>query len=142
VVGNGRKNLLPILFSNEFTKIPLFLLGTVASQRQYNPQTNIRPVIFETEPVAAMSIIGVCVSAEPADLEAAKRWFGSVEEMLFSDGDLCSHGINSGFRDMNQAQWRPKPRALQAAYVVCLYQNWEEQTPGSQGSVGIATVWS
>ncbi|KAI1616306.1 hypothetical protein EDD36DRAFT_428892 [Exophiala viscosa] len=76
--------------------------------------------------VAAMSVMGACVSPEPSDREDARRWFNCVEELVFSIDDLCDDSPVSSFCDTGEAQWwRGKLRALQAAYMVCLYQNWE-----------------
>lgn len=54
-------------------------------------------------------------------------WFNCVEEMVFTDDDFCSDVEPSA--ETNQpadtlADWR-KLQALQASYIVCLYQNWE-----------------
>ena len=98
----------------------------------WHPNVNIvhKPTFDSTcskpELVAAMSLIGACVSPEPADLEGAKWWFNCVEEMVFNDEDLCDDSLSSNSRDTGKASWRKeKLRALQGAYMVCLYQNWE-----------------
>ncbi|KAK4949702.1 hypothetical protein LTR10_011543 [Elasticomyces elasticus] len=78
------------------------------------------------ELVAAMAVMGACVSPESSDREAAKRWFNCVEEMVFSLDDLCDDSLLSTSNENGEMQqWRGKLRALQAAYMVCLYQNWE-----------------
>lgn len=83
-------------------------------------------VSAKRELVAAMAVIGACVSPEPSDLEEARRWFNCVEEMVFTDDDLCDDTPTPVCRDTGEVQWRrEKLRALQAAYMVCLYQNWE-----------------
>jgi hypothetical protein len=100
----------------------------------WHPNVNIvhkptfSPSTSKPELLAAMSVLGASVSPDPADIEAARRWFNCVEEMVFSDGDLCDDVPTPlPSRDTGgDAQWRPERlRALQAAYVVCLYQNWE-----------------
>ncbi|OQU99857.1 Fungal specific transcription factor domain-containing protein [Cladophialophora immunda] len=48
----------------------------------------------KAEVLAAMSLIGACVSPDPADLENAKRWFNCVEEMVFDDEDFCDDPPN------------------------------------------------
>lgn len=57
------------------------------------------------------------------DNEDARTWFNCVEEMVFIDDDFNSDLTyqSSG----NIAIQRRKIQAVQAAYIVCLYQNWE-----------------
>jgi hypothetical protein len=57
-------------------------------------------------------------------------WFNCVEEMVFTDNDFCSdaESSSSGGEFTPPASVlasRRKLQALQAAYIVCLYQNWE-----------------
>ena len=87
---------------------------------------SFNPSSSKPELVAAMSLIGACVSPEPSDLGDAKLWFSCVEEMVFSDDDLFEDSPAPVCRDTGEVLWRRgKLRALQAAYMVCLYQNWE-----------------
>ncbi|KAK5463787.1 hypothetical protein LTR55_011818 [Exophiala xenobiotica] len=76
--------------------------------------------------LAAMCLMGACVSPERNDQENSKRWFNCVEEMVFEDDDFCDDAPAPVCRETGEAK-RPlgKLRALQAAYIVCLYQNWE-----------------
>ncbi|KAJ5857401.1 hypothetical protein N7455_008295 [Penicillium solitum] len=73
--------------------------------------------------LAAMALIGACVSPDMPDNEDARTWFNCVEEMVFIDDDFNSDLTyqSSG----NMAIQRRKIQAVQAAYIVCLYQNWE-----------------
>ncbi|KAJ5192745.1 hypothetical protein N7449_008887 [Penicillium cf. viridicatum] len=73
--------------------------------------------------LAAMALIGACVSPDMPDNEDARTWFNCVEEMGFIDDDFNSDLTyqSSG----NMAIQRRKIQAVQAAYIVCLYQNWE-----------------
>ena len=99
----------------------------------WHPNVNIMhkptfdPSSSKPELIAAMSLMGACVSPEPTDLDGAKRWFNCVEEMVFNDDDFCDDNTSASVcRDSGKVQWRQeKLRALQAAYMVCLYQNWE-----------------
>jgi hypothetical protein len=61
------------------------------------------------------------------DNENARNWFDSVEEMAFSDEDFCDNSRAGSPSQMNfdPCNSRRKVQALQAAYAVCLYQNWE-----------------
>ncbi|KAL2256901.1 hypothetical protein VTK26DRAFT_956 [Humicola hyalothermophila] len=76
-----------------------------------------------------MAIIGACVSPDAVDNDDARTWFNCVEEMVFADDDFCRDVDPSPTTDMAQPvstlATRRKLEALQAAYVVCLYQNWE-----------------
>lgn len=76
--------------------------------------------------LAAMCLIGACVSPDPTDVVAARQWFNCVEETVFTSDDFCNDSQAPVDRDTGQVQWRhEKLRALQAAYMVLLYQNWE-----------------
>lgn len=48
-------------------------------------------------------------------------WFNCVEEAVFADEDFNRDPV-SPFHPVRDRQ---KMQALQAAYMVCLYQNWE-----------------
>ncbi|SPO05408.1 related to C2H2 transcription factor [Cephalotrichum gorgonifer] len=76
--------------------------------------------------LAAMTVMGACMSPDLADRSDAKLWFNCVEEMVFTDDELCSEPLYT----IDTGVWIPatrkrKVQALQAAYIVCLYQNWE-----------------
>lgn len=78
--------------------------------------------------------IGACVSPDPADNEDAKVWFNCVEEMVFTDDDFCrdiepSTEVTSPTSVLAS---RRKLQALQASYIVCLYQNWEGTDAGKR----------
>jgi hypothetical protein len=72
---------------------------------------------------------GACVSPDPVDNEDAKVWFNCVEEMVFTDDDFCrdieSPVSSDSAVPLSTPANRRKLQALQAAYIVCLYQNWE-----------------
>lgn len=57
------------------------------------------------------------------DNEDARIWFDCVEEMAFIDEDFNSD--TASLPSCNITKRRRKIEALQAAYMVCLYQNWE-----------------
>ncbi|KAL2754156.1 hypothetical protein ACRALDRAFT_1063086 [Sodiomyces alcalophilus JCM 7366] len=76
--------------------------------------------------LASMAVIGASISPDPVDNENAKLWFNCIEEMVFNDDDLCSetlYTLDTGV--LIPATQKRKIQALQAAYMVCLYQNWE-----------------
>lgn len=74
-------------------------------------------------------MLGACVSPDPTDNEDAKMWFNCVEEMVFTDDDFCRDIDPPAVVDVESPVSTPdnhnKLQALQAAYLVCLYQNWE-----------------
>ncbi|KAK3392723.1 hypothetical protein B0H63DRAFT_456453 [Podospora didyma] len=76
--------------------------------------------------LAAMALMGACVSPDSDDNEDAKMWFNCVEEMVFADDDFCSD-IDPAIEapPPSSAASRRRLQSLQAAYIVCLYQNWE-----------------
>ncbi|KAK5057769.1 hypothetical protein LTR84_011770 [Exophiala bonariae] len=76
--------------------------------------------------LAAMCLIGACMSPDPADSSGAKLWFNCVEELVFNSEDFCDDAEAPTCRDTGEVKWRhEKLRALQAAYMVLLYQTWE-----------------
>ncbi len=72
---------------------------------------------------------GACVSPDPVDNEDARMWFNCVEEMVFADDDFCKDIDPPAVTDIsipvNTPANQRRLQALQAAYLVCLYQNWE-----------------
>lgn len=62
------------------------------------------------------------MSPERSDIEDARMWFNCVEELVFTDEDFNSDLASTG---SNPTLHRNIVQALQAAYMVCLYQNWE-----------------
>ena len=66
---------------------------------------------------------GACVSPRISDNQDASVWFNCVEELVFDDKELCDwKETKSSFSPFPT---KSKIQALQAAYMVCLYQNWE-----------------
>lgn len=83
--------------------------------------------------LTAMVLMGACHSPSSADRVNARCWYDCVEEMVFKD-TYISFAISSSNSD---CQWsrhaynrRRMVQAIQAAYAVCVYQNWD----GSQAS--------
>jgi hypothetical protein len=70
------------------------------------------------------------------DIDDARMWFNCVEEMVFTDDDFCSDMDPPAFSDITvpvgTSENRQKLQALQAAYHVCLYQNWEGTDAGKR----------
>lgn len=74
--------------------------------------------------VAAMVILGSCLSPNQQDSENSKVWFDSVEEMVFDD-DALQEDFWDIYPDRDASYPSKTLEALQAAYFVCLFQNWE-----------------
>ncbi|KAK0732436.1 hypothetical protein B0T21DRAFT_349443 [Apiosordaria backusii] len=106
----------------------------------WHPNVNIlhRPTFDPTTCksilLAAMALIGACVSPDPVDNEEAKMWFNCVEEMVFTDDDFCRDidPTTEATSPTSVLASRRKLQALQAAYIVCLYQNWEGTDAGKR----------
>ncbi|RBR05966.1 hypothetical protein FVER53590_13928 [Fusarium verticillioides] len=84
------------------------------------------PATSKSTLVACMALIGASVSPSKNDNEQAKIWFNCVEEIVFTDDDFCNDPLNN--QDtvlLSPIQNISKIQALQAAYMVCLYQGWE-----------------
>ncbi|KPI40268.1 uncharacterized protein AB675_7445 [Cyphellophora attinorum] len=74
--------------------------------------------------VATMCILGALVSPNASDGAAARMWLDAVEEVVFTSDDLADD--DSVCRLTGRPSCRPeRVRALQAAYMVLLYQTWE-----------------
>ncbi|KAL2831568.1 hypothetical protein BDW59DRAFT_131602 [Aspergillus cavernicola] len=81
------------------------------------------PVHAKPSILATMALIGACVSPNVADNDNARMWFNCVEELVFIDEDFNS---DLSFTSPSTiSSHRHKFQALQAAYMVCLYQTWE-----------------
>ncbi|KAL4999813.1 hypothetical protein BDV10DRAFT_183961 [Aspergillus recurvatus] len=95
----------------------------------WHPHVNIvhrpsfDPVRAKPAVLATMALIGACVCPYPSDNENARVWFNCVEELVFIDEDFNSD--LSFFSSAKISAHRNKIQALQAAYMVCLYQTWE-----------------
>ncbi|KAH8649737.1 hypothetical protein BGZ60DRAFT_199046 [Tricladium varicosporioides] len=84
------------------------------------------PMACKSVLLASMVLIGASVSPVTADNEDAKAWFNCVEEMVFIDDDFCSDTLSTDAAPFDPPpDRRRKIEALQAAYMVVLYQNWE-----------------
>ena len=73
-----------------------------------------------------LTVLGASVSPNEADHEQAKMWFNCVEEMIFTDDDFCNDSLDgTSTPGLDPSVNMSKIQALQAAYMVCLYQGWE-----------------
>lgn len=98
----------------------------------WHPNVNIMhkptfdPLSSKAYLLATMCLIGACMSPDSEDSSQARLWFNCVEELVFNSDDFCDDAQPPTCRDTGQVKWRhEKLRALQAAYMVLLYQTWE-----------------
>ncbi|OQE30973.1 hypothetical protein PENFLA_c002G00743 [Penicillium flavigenum] len=80
------------------------------------------PHIAIPELLSVMVVIGACLSPYQEDIKAAKKWFDSIEELIFS---------HECFRDnpsprSNDLAWKKERlQSIQAGYLVCSLQKRE-----------------
>jgi hypothetical protein len=98
----------------------------------WHPNVNIMhkptfdPLSSKAYLLATMCLIGACMSPDTEDSTRARLWFNCVEELVFNSDDFCDDAQPPTCRDTGEVKWRhEKLRALQAAYMVLLYQTWE-----------------
>ncbi|OAL52555.1 hypothetical protein IQ07DRAFT_376207 [Pyrenochaeta sp. DS3sAY3a] len=82
--------------------------------------------------IAALMIMGACLSPDDEDHVAAQTWLNAVEEMVFADDVFAQQepGLvwseSEGTPDRRSLKERQRQLdVMQAAYGVCLYQTWE-----------------
>jgi hypothetical protein len=76
--------------------------------------------------VAAMALVGACLSPDSRDYATSQVWFNAVEEMVFSDKIFSEPDVSSTWEKSDSKCLRGLHLdILQAAYCVCLYQTWE-----------------
>ncbi|KAJ5950516.1 uncharacterized protein N7479_008929 [Penicillium vulpinum] len=71
-----------------------------------------------------MAIIGSCVLPNKRNDQNAEIWFDAVEEMVFDEESLQEEYLEARVNE-NANSKSQRLEALQAAYLVCLFQNWE-----------------
>lgn len=76
--------------------------------------------------IAAMAVLGACLSPSPSVRANANIWFNSVEELVFLDEALLDESItvDDSTSCDDEAVYR-RLEAIQAAYLICLIQYWE-----------------
>jgi hypothetical protein len=85
----------------------------------FNPLTT--PITL----LSALVVIGACHSPSPADRLNARFWYDYVEEMVFRDPYITLTVSNHSTWKMSSNYKRRTVQAIQAAYTVCIYQNWD-----------------
>lgn len=73
--------------------------------------------------IASMAIIGACLSPCHSDRATARILFDSLEELVFLDDVLLDDSVS--ILDGADHKIRRRLQAIQAAYFVCVIQNWE-----------------
>jgi hypothetical protein len=60
-------------------------------------------------------------------VDHAKVWFNAAEEIVFNDAAFYTNISDDELRDHHTSgtKSRKMTQVLQAAYAVCLFQNWE-----------------
>lgn len=76
-----------------------------------------------------MLLIGASLSPDESVNRNAKLWFSSAEDMVFA-GEHFQHAIRT--KHKNHPPKRKTLQALQAAYLMCLLQNWEGDDSSKQ----------
>lgn len=76
-----------------------------------------------------MLLIGASLSPDESVKRNAKLWFSSAEEMAFAE-EHFQYSITT--RGENHPPKRKTLQALQAAYLICLLQNWEGDNNSKQ----------
>ncbi|KAF4441588.1 hypothetical protein F53441_11992 [Fusarium austroafricanum] len=103
------------------------------------PNTPIihKPTFFpESSPpglVASLAVLGACMSPDTDDCLRAMAWLSPVEEAVFSDRILFEDSLVVLPESVGDesAVWE-KLKALQAAYFICIAQNWEGSKESKQ----------
>ncbi|KAL2854772.1 hypothetical protein BJX68DRAFT_264665 [Aspergillus pseudodeflectus] len=73
----------------------------------------------------SMTLIGASFAPEEGTQRNAKLWFDSAEELIFAD-EHFRRAVSTGDQTADDFTIRRDAvRALQAAYLMCLLQNWE-----------------
>jgi len=101
------ESLLDVFFQIWYPNWPVFHKPTFcATQRS-------------SQLIAALSLIGACLSPEPDDQRQAIECMDVVEEWIFSSLELCEDAVHE------PPQVRERLDLLQAAYALVLLMNWE-----------------
>ncbi|KXH35873.1 hypothetical protein CSIM01_00587 [Colletotrichum simmondsii] len=83
--------------------------------------------------IAAMAVLGACLSPSPSVRANANIWFNSVEELAFLDEALLDEFITvDDFISCDDDAVYRRLEAIQAAYLVCLIQYWEGVKPSKR----------
>ena len=83
------------------------------------------PLSVPTQLLAAMVVMGASHSPNPTDRINARQWYEWVEAMVFDTShSSCGMANHLGHQPRSSAECRSTVQALQAAFIVCVCQNW------------------
>lgn len=83
------------------------------------------PLLTPVTLLSAMILMGAGHSPSAADRMNARFWYDHVEEMVFRNPFLTLALSINGTRQMSDNSKRRTVQAIQAAYTVCICQNWD-----------------
>lgn len=75
--------------------------------------------------IAALSLIGACVSPEKVDRDRAISWLEVVEDWVFSDPDFSEDAIPQTCDEFMLSQVETRLDSIRAAYALMIVMTWE-----------------
>ncbi|KAF4950171.1 hypothetical protein FSARC_13277 [Fusarium sarcochroum] len=75
--------------------------------------------------IAALSLIGACVSPEKIDRDRAISWLEVVEDWVFSDSDFSEDAIPQTDDEFMLSQVDSRLDSIRAAYALLIVMTWE-----------------
>jgi hypothetical protein len=75
--------------------------------------------------IAALSLIGACVSPDKVDRDRAISWLEVVEDWVFSDPDLSEDAIPQTYDEFMLSQVETRLDSIRAAYALMIVMTWE-----------------
>lgn len=75
--------------------------------------------------IAALSLIGACVSPEKVDRDRAISWLEVVEDWVFSDPDFSEDAIPQTYDELMLSQVETRLDSIRAAYALIIVMTWE-----------------
>lgn len=85
------------------------------------------------ELLASMVLMGGCMSPDSRDRASANIWFNSLEELIFTSEELYDEiAVDRDYLLLDSTVVQRRLEILQAAYFICLTQNWEGSRESKQ----------
>lgn len=75
--------------------------------------------------IAALSLVGACVSPEKIDRDQAMSWLEAVEDWVFSDPDFSEDMIPQTDDESQLSQIGTRLDSIRAAYALLIIMTWE-----------------
>ncbi|KPM40754.1 hypothetical protein AK830_g5821 [Neonectria ditissima] len=82
--------------------------------------------------LGSMALIGACLSPDSTDRTRAKVWLNNMEEAVFNQEILLTEHTEFPRLTCDSKNVFERLQAIQAAYLVCLLQNWEGSKESKQ----------